>query len=758
MSSSNDDGGAGFTTTNTSQVAPYNYTFTLGQSPFYLLLNDFAYGYSGSSANPDVYSFYTTIGQTYTLLIGNQSPWGNGSIENLAVYSSANLASPIGTSTYLTTQANGTVTNYITFTATSNLYYLETLPSGPGFYNIIGFNQTVSDSFVQGQTINAGIVYGGAISYTSDSDNYLMSAIAGHTYAALLLNTDPNLNIKITDTATDLHSNAVVTPSGSYASIVTFTPSQSGVYEVSLSSNNFTSTGSYAFIGYDVTNPIFTLTGSQISAYESALYGLTINYTLIVSDTAANVVSNLSAIQTLSAAGKISSIRLTDGGTPTLSISASGQGLSAIASLDSAALSLIATPYNLVITDTDSVISSVSTALPAGYLNLALIGTGNINGTGNDAGDTIIGNSGNNIFTGGAGNDTINGGGGIDTAIYSGVKSGYSITHNSNGSVTIAGANGTDTLTSVEFAQFSDGTVSLMGQVRNDLNGDGKGDILWQNSDGTAAVWLLNGATVGGGNTVGNPGSASWHAIATGDFDGDGKADILWQNSDGTPAVWLMNGSTVTGGGIPGTNPGPAWTVLGAADFNGDGKADILWRASDGSIAVWLMNGSNLTGGAVAGNPGAGWNYKATGDFNGDGKTDILFQNTNGSVAIWLMNGASLSGGAVVGNPSGTWQVKAAGDFDGDGKSDILFQDATGQVAIWQMNGTTIAGGGIAGTNPGTAWTVKQAEDVNGDGKADILWQAADGSPAAWLMNGTTLTGGGIIGTNPGTSWHVVTG
>ncbi len=26
------------------------------------------------------------------------------------------------------------------------------------------------------------------------------------------------------------------------------------------------------------------------------------------------------------------------------------------------------------------------------------------------------------------------------------------------------------------------------------------------------------------------------------DFNGDGKADILWQNDDGTPAVWLMDG------------------------------------------------------------------------------------------------------------------------------------------------------------------------------------------------------------------------
>ncbi|AMN43777.1 family 16 glycosylhydrolase [Rhodoplanes sp. Z2-YC6860] len=47
--------------------------------------------------------------------------------------------------------------------------------------------------------------------------------------------------------------------------------------------------------------------------------------------------------------------------------------------------------------------------------NLSLMGTGNINGTGNDLSNLITGNSANNIITGGLGSDTFTGGGGADT-------------------------------------------------------------------------------------------------------------------------------------------------------------------------------------------------------------------------------------------------------------------------------------------------------------------------------------------------------
>jgi hypothetical protein len=292
----------------------------------------------------------------------------------------------------------------------------------------------------------------------------------------------------------------------------------------------------------------------------------------------------------------------------------------------------------------------------------------------------------------------------------------------------------------------------------NDFNGDGHSDILWQNTDGTAAVWTVDGTSlVAGGNVAFNPGPA-WHVIGSGDFNHDGKSDILWQNNDGTIAEWFMNGTSLISGASVAFNPGPSWQAIDTGDFNGDGKADILWQNQDGAPAVWLMDGLNILSGANVGfNPGAAWHVIGSGDFNGDGKSDILWQNNDGTVAQWLMDGTSLvSGGSVAFNPGAAWHAIGTGDFNADGKADILWQNNDGTPAVWLMDGLNILSGANVGFNPGPAWHALKTGDYNADGKSDIIWQHDDGTAAVWLMDGTNVISGGNVGFNPGSSWHVV--
>jgi hypothetical protein len=98
---------------------------------------------------------------------------------------------------------------------------------------------------------------------------------------------------------------------------------------------------------------------------------------------------------------------------------------------------------------------------------------------------------------------------------------------------------------------------------------------------------------------------------ARGDFNGDGKADILWQNSStGQRLIWLMSGTTHTSNvslGIVATS----WSIAGSSDFNGDGKADILWQnSSTGQRLIWIMNGTTHTSNVSLGFLATSWKIR----------------------------------------------------------------------------------------------------------------------------------------------------
>jgi FG-GAP-like repeat/Subtilase family len=90
-----------------------------------------------------------------------------------------------------------------------------------------------------------------------------------------------------------------------------------------------------------------------------------------------------------------------------------------------------------------------------------------------------------------------------------------------------------------------------------DFNGDGKADLLWVNYDTEAVtIWLMNGATVtsAAGIYAGFPPGLPrptlpffvWRVIQTQDLNGDGKADLVWSKFDGSTTVWLLDGTAVT--------------------------------------------------------------------------------------------------------------------------------------------------------------------------------------------------------------------
>ncbi|MBV9549560.1 MAG: hypothetical protein JO256_07800, partial [Alphaproteobacteria bacterium] len=170
------------------------------------------------------------------------------------------------------------------------------------------------------------------------------------------------------------------------------------------------------------------------------------------------------------------------------------------------------------------------------FLNIQNLTGSNFNDTliGDSANNTLSGGLGNDRLTGGAGNDTLNGNGGTDTAVYSGayLPGNYTISVDTSGNGTVTdnrptSPDGTDTLSSIEFIQFSNGTFRTDTQT---FVPNGPADIppVVTTSGGTTAALEQVAIAVDGGLTVSDadsPNLASATVSITGGFAG--SEDLL---------------------------------------------------------------------------------------------------------------------------------------------------------------------------------------------------------------------------------------
>jgi VCBS repeat protein len=299
--------------------------------------------------------------------------------------------------------------------------------------------------------------------------------------------------------------------------------------------------------------------------------------------------------------------------------------------------------------------------------------------------------------------------------------------------------------------------IESSSSVRHDLDGDGKADLVWRHTNGSAAVWLLNGTAVPSSTASLGVVSSAWQVAGVGDTDADGNADIIWRNTtSGAVAVWLMNGGTLLSAGFPGT-ASTAWTIVGVGDLDGDDKVDLVWRHTNGSAAVWLLNGTAVPSSTASlGVVSSAWQVAGVGDTDADGNADIIWRNTtSGAVSVWLMNGGTLLSAGFPGTASTAWAIKGVGDLDGDGKADLVWRHTNGSAAVWLLNGTSAPSSTVSLGGVGSAWQIRQVDDTDGDGNADIIWRnTTSGVVAVWLMNGGTLLSAGFPGT-ASTSWEI---
>ena len=221
---------------------------------------------------------------------------------------------------------------------------------------------------------------------------------------------------------------------------------------------------------------------------------------------------------------------------------------------------------------TDTIQTSVTATLAAEFENLTLLGTGNVNGTGNGANNVLTGNSGANQLDGLVGADTMAGGGGNDTFI---------VDNGLDQVIELAGGGTTDTVRSSISYTLAAEVENLILTGAAAINGAGNG--LANTITGNDANNVLTGG-LGADTLKGGLGDDTYVV----DNVGDTVSDVAGQGTDIVlSSVTYTLGAATENLNLTGTNAINATGNLFANTLNGNGGANTL----DGGGGADTMNG-----------------------------------------------------------------------------------------------------------------------------------------------------------------------
>ena len=322
-----------------------------------------------------------------------------------------------------------------------------------------------------------------------------------------------------------------------------------------------------------------------------------------------------------------------------------------------------------------------------------------------DVGSTLNGGEGNDALQSGSSADVLNGGNGNDTAILAGPRSNWTFTSLGGGSYSASNGTQTDTLTSIEHVQFTDGTYTMASLTNTPTSG---ADEL----TGTAGDDNING--LAGNDTIMGLGGNDW-------LDGGADVDTLY-GSTGNDVYVVDNIGDQT------------------HELSNEGYDTVLahtnWTLSADIEQLYLL------GAATHGIGNAGNNYLIGNELNnflygGDGGDRL----DGGAGNDWLQGNGQFAGDnggldLLIGGTGDDTYVVEAGDTAqesaGEGYDVVLaYADWTLGANFEQLNlyGSAYYGAGNSGNNllignniANNLQGMDGNDTIRGSGGADSLW------------------------------------
>ena len=291
---------------------------------------------------------------------------------------------------------------------------------------------------------------------------------------------------------------------------------------------------------------------------------------------------------------------------------------------------------------------------------------------------------------------------------------------------------------SLSIAAVAGGVVPGAAFTADDLNGDGRADVVMTISQdglpstGSTGAWLIQSDQTAAWGDLSQC-NAGWSIFGTGATSaGKTNCDVYVKSADNVVGAWVTDPTGKVAGWETVGSFDADTQVLGLGDFNGDGQTDLLLRNTNGAVGCYFTSG-DVTGWNYFQSLGDEWTVSAIGDLNGDGRDDVVLKHDNGFAGSWLTQSDYTMSWADLDTLPAGFEIVGCGDFDGDGVDDVLLRNMNyygawivedGSVSSWMGLGDL---GSIA---------VEQIADFDADGIDDLRIRTTSGDLGTQLVKG----------------------